>query len=92
MCFEKADHDKFLEMLKNRFQDIQQNTTPKPISEDRSNWKCTKLCHYCKNDWKDTGENMCIYIEKHLQKHGMDKTIKECTREGFDIGFYEAPG
>jgi hypothetical protein len=35
---------------------------------------------------------MCIYIEKHLQKHGMDKTIKECTREGFDIGFYEAPG
>jgi hypothetical protein len=92
MCFEKADHDKFLEMLKNRFQDIQQNMTPKPISVDRSNWKCTKLCHYCKNDWKDTGENMCIYIEKHLQKHGMDKTIKECTREGFDIGFYEAPG
>lgn len=92
MCFDKSDHDKFLEMLKGRFQDIQRNITPKPISVDRSNWKCTKLCHYCKNDWKDTGENMCIHIEKHLQKHGMDKTIKECTREGFDIGFYEAPG
>ena len=35
---------------------------------------------------------MCIYIEKHLKKHGMDKTIEDCTREGFNIGFYEAPG
>lgn len=92
MCFDKSDHDKFLGMLKERFQEIQKNNTPKPISAERKNFKCTKLCHYYKNDWGDTGQNMCIYIEKHLKNHGMEDTIKKCSREGFDIGFYEAPG
>lgn len=92
MCFDKSDQARFLEMLKARFQEIQKNDSPKPISRDRSNWKCTKLCHFCKNNWPGTDENMCMYIEKHLDKHGMEETIANCTRKGFDIGFYEAPG
>jgi hypothetical protein len=35
---------------------------------------------------------MCIFIEKKLKKDGMDQTIKDCTKEGFSIGYYEAPG
>ena len=92
LCFDKSDHAKFLDMLKNRFQDIQANNRPQPISQDRNNWKCTKLCHFCKNNWPNTNENMCIYIEKYLKEHGMQKTIADCTRSGFDIGFYESPG
>lgn len=92
MCFDKEDHDKFLEMLKNRFQEIQQNVTPKPISDTRNSFKCTKLCHYYKNNWPGTEQNMCMYIEKHLKENGMEKTIQNCTRKGFDIGYYEAPG
>lgn len=92
MCFDKSDHDKFLDMLRVRFKEIQANNKPRPISEDRNNWKCTKLCHFCKNNWKDTDESMCIYIENHLNNHGMEKTIANCTRENFNIGFYEAPG
>lgn len=92
MCFDKSDHDKFLDMLRVRFKEIQANNKPRPISEDRNNWKCTKLCHFCKNKWKDTDESMCIYIENHLNNHGMEETIANCTRENFNIGFYEAPG
>jgi hypothetical protein len=92
MCFDESDQKRFLDMLKDRFQEIQKNDIPKPISSDRSSWKCTKLCHFCKNNWPGTNENMCIYIENHLKKHGMDKTIEKCTSKGFDIGFYEAPG
>ncbi len=92
ICFGPEDEKRFLEMLKNRVDEIRQNIEPKPYDPERRHWKCSKLCHYGKNDWKDTGENMCIYIEKHIKKHGMDRTIKECSREGFDIGFYEAPG
>jgi ATP-dependent helicase/DNAse subunit B len=92
ICFDKSDHARFLDMLKQRFSDIQKNNKPKPISVDRNNWKCTKLCHFCKNNWQDSDKNMCIYIEDYLNTHGMDKTIKDCTREGFNIGFYEAPG
>jgi len=92
LCFSKEDENKFLKMLKNRFQEIQENNTPKPLSYDRSHWKCTKLCHFCKNNWPETEQNMCIYIENHLKEYGMKKTLEDCTREGFDIGFYEAPG
>ncbi len=92
MCFDRSDHDKFLGMLKDRFEEIQKNVSPKPISPTRKSFKCTKLCHYYKNNWADTDQNMCMYIQNHLDKHGMEKTISECSREGFDIGFYEAPG
>jgi len=92
MCFDESDEKKFLNMLKKRFQEIQQNNTPRPISETREHWKCAKLCHYCKNNWPGTDQNMCIYIENTLKNKGMDKTIEECSRPGFDIGFYSAPG
>lgn len=92
MCFDKSDHTRFLDMLKKKYEDIRYNDSPRPISEDRSNWKCQKLCHYCKNKWPDTDKNMCIYIEDYLKTYGMDKTVADCSRKGFDIGFYEAPG
>lgn len=92
LCFDKNDHNKFLAMLRNRFKEIQKNNTPKPISEDRSNWKCTKLCHFCKNKWQDSNISMCEYIENHIKTNGMDKTVAELTRPDFNIGFYSSPG
>ena len=92
MCFDKKDEAKFLEMLKRRFQQICRNNTPKPMSYSRNHWKCTKLCHFYKNKWPGTDKNMCIYIEEHLKKHGMDETVKSCTKKGFNVGYYNAPG
>jgi hypothetical protein len=92
MCFDKQDQEKFLKMLKNRFQEIQNNNLPKPINPNRSDFRCTKLCHFYKNNWPGTNQKMCIYIEEHLKKHGMEKTISSCTREGFNLGYYESPG
>ena len=92
MCFDKKDQEKFLEMLKLRFQQISRNQEPKPMSYSRKHWKCNKLSHFYKNNWQGTDQNMCIYIEEHLKKHGMDETVKRCTAEGFSVGHYEAPG
>lgn len=92
LCFDKSDQEKFLKMLKGRFQQIQANNTPRPIDPSRSNWKCSKLCHFCRNNWPGSDKNMCIYIEEYLKKHGMEKTIQDCTRKGFNIGYYSAPG
>lgn len=92
MCFDKSDQKRFLDMLKQKFSDIKNNNTPRPISQNRENWKCTKLCHYCKHKWPETDQNMCIYIENSLKTKGMEQTIKDCTKDGFEIGFYSAPG
>jgi len=92
LCFDKSDQEKFLKMLKSRFEQIKLNNAPKPIDPSRSNWKCSKLCHFCKNNWPGSDKNMCIYIEEYLKKHGMEKTVRDCTRPGFSIGYYESPG
>jgi ATP-dependent helicase/DNAse subunit B len=92
ICFDSVDQQLFLKMLKNRFKEICANNAPRPISEDRSNWKCTKLCHFCKNKWPDTNQSMCVYIDSYIKKNGIEKTIQDCKRADFDIGFYEAPG
>jgi hypothetical protein len=92
MCFDSKDREKFMEMLKLKFQQISNNQKPQPLSQTRNHWKCTKLCHFYKNKWPGTDQNMCIYTEEHLKKHGMEKTVEECTAKGFSVGHYEAPG
>ena len=92
MCFDKSDQDKFMDMLRVRFEDIRSNCSPRPLSQKRNHWKCTKLCHFFKNNWPGTDKNMCIYIGEHLKEHGMKETVNKCTKEGFTIGHYEAPG
>jgi len=92
MCFDAQDRKKFLGLLKKRFEDIKNNMSPKPLSSRRESWKCTKLCHFYKNNWPGTDTKMCIYIEEHLKKHGMKDTVNKCTKEGFSIGYYDAPG
>lgn len=92
LCFDKSDETKFLGMLQERFEDIKANISPRPISQDRSHWKCTKLCHFCKNDWEDTNTSMCQYVGNYLEQHGMEETLKHCTKKDFDIGYYSAPG
>lgn len=92
MCFDKEDQDKFLGMLKARFEDIKSNQLPRLISKNRKHWKCTKLCHFYKNNWEGTNTCMCEHVDTHLQEYGMEDTIKNCTKDGFALGHYEAPG
>jgi hypothetical protein len=92
MCFDESDEKRFVGMLKERVQQIRDNNMPKPLDSRRKHFKCKSLCHFCKNKWADTDDNMCIHIEKQLKEHGMQETISKCTRPGFQIGFYEAPG
>ncbi len=92
MCFDKSDQQKFLGMLKQRVGQIQRNDFPKPISHTRNHFKCTKLCHFYKNNWPGTNISMCEHVEEHLKAFGHDDTVERCTREGFEIGYYEAPG
>jgi len=92
ICFEDAHKEKFLGMLKDRFEEIKKTVKPKLLSYDQSHWKCTKLCDFCKKDWPGTNESMCRYVSNQLDQFGMLDTVQNCTKEGFDIGHYEAPG
>jgi hypothetical protein len=92
LCFDQSDQEKFLEMLKKRFKQIQRNDYPSLCSRNRSSFKCTKLCHFYKNKWPGTNVSMCEHVDEHLKALGPDETIEKCKVEGFEIGHYEAPG
>lgn len=92
ICFEESDKEKFLGMLKDRFEEIKKTTNPKMLSRRQAHWKCTKLCDFCKKDWPGTNENICRHVSNNLEQFGMMDTVQNCTKEGFSIGHYEAPG
>ena len=92
ICFEDSDKEKFLGMLKDRFEEIKKTVNPKMLSRRQAHWKCTKLCDFCKNDWPGTKDNICRHVSNNLEQFGMLDTVQNCTKEGFSIGHYEAPG
>lgn len=92
MCFDKHDQEKFLGMLEQRFKQIKHNEFPRPCSQNRTSFKCTKLCDFYKKNWPGTNVSMCEHVEEHLKAFGHDETVNKCTKENFNIGFYEAPG
>jgi len=92
MCWDDSDKVKFLDMLKNRFLQIKNNTKPRPISQNRSNFKCTRLCHYCKNNWEGSSKSMCQYVEDYIGENGISKASQDLKHKDFTIGHYEAPG
>lgn len=92
MCFDDETSKEFLSMLKKRFEEIKSNKAPKPLDQNRNDFKCKKMCTYCKTNWPGTDQSMCVYIEKQIKSKGLEKTVSECSRPGFNIGFYESPG
>ena len=92
ICLGPEDEKRFLKMLRKQFEGIRDNVSPKPLKEDRSHWKCTKLCHFYKNNWEGTDTPICVHVGNKLKADGMKKTVKDCTKKGFSIGYYEAPG
>ena len=73
-------------------EEIKNNIRPKPIKQNRMDFRCQKLCHFYKNNWPGTNTTMCQHVEGRLHAIGYKETLKECTKEGFNIGYYEAPG
>lgn len=92
MCFDESDRKKFLNMLKQRFEQIKHNEYPSPCSKNRTSFKCTRLCDFHKKKWPNTNVSMCQYVDDHLHALGHDETVAKCTKKGHSVGYYEAPG
>lgn len=92
MCFDESDQKKFLGMLEKRVKQIKHNESPRLCSRNRTSFKCTRLCSFYKKNWEGTNVSICEHVEEHLIALGHDETVKKCTKEGHNVGYYEAPG
>lgn len=91
MCFEEEDDERFLGMLKKRFETIKNTTKPRPTSQDRSSWKCKYLCKFSETDEK-SGKMRCKHVEETIKTYGITVATEKLKKPGFDPGFYESPG
>ncbi len=92
MCFDDTDKEKFLGMLKGRFEQIKHNEYPRCCSKNRTSFKCTRLCDFHKKKWPGTNISMCLHVEEYLHAFGHEATVANCTKKGHSVGYYEAPG
>lgn len=92
LCFDKSDHKKLLDRIRDRFFEIKNTTLPKPINKWRSDFRCQRLCHFYKTNWPGTNTRMCNYVEDHIKTYGIEVTSKELKEKDFTVGFYSPPG
>lgn len=91
MCFDKHDDEMFLDMLEKRFKTITSAKNPRPVSADRSSWKCQYICKFSDID-PNTGKSICKNVEDTIKTYGISAATKKLKKGNFDATFYESPG
>ena len=92
LCFDESDQSRFLEMLRKRFEEIKNNQHPQLLHPERKDFRCQRICHFCKTKWPGSKNTICEEAEESLHQIGYSETVKKMTRKNFSIGYYEAPG
>ena len=90
ICFDENDYNKAIQLFKNMFDRLQQCDLPILLDPTQKNFKCNRICDYYKQPMGDT--NTCKFLHNEIQKHGIDYVIDNYTKDGFEVGTYEAPG
>lgn len=83
MCFDKSQIKDVYDMLKERFELIRDTKVPKC----NKTWKCTKFCHFGKNCFDQTKDNIrpiFEFREDQTCKLGSKMTI--CEQIAFEVG------
>ena len=92
ICFDDSDLPKAEKMLEEHFHDVQMIQRPMPVSHNQSDFKCTKLCHFYKNNFSGTTDNMCKHIQNEIGKKGIAEVIDKYIEPDFTIDKYHSPG
>lgn len=92
LCFDESDMLAVEQNLKEKSAYIWKNTQPSMLSKTQNDFRCYRLCHYCKHDWPGTSINICNYVQQHIKKNGIQNTTEELMAKGFNPGIYRSPG
>lgn len=92
ICFDDSHLKVVEDNLRTKFESIRDNQYPQMISPDQSNFKCTRICEYYKNNWPGTNTNICKFINQEIQMRGLDEVEKLYTSKLHNIDRYQAPG
>lgn len=74
IVFSDSDYEKAENMLKEKFEYIRSIQIPRQLSNDQSNWKCTKLCKFSEN-FTGSKKTTCQYFHDLIKSEGMDSVV-----------------
>jgi len=92
LCFDDEDMVKLEKFIEQRATEMWNTNQPKLLSNKQTDFRCTRLCEYYKNNWPGTDQNMCMFVHNHIKTHGIQNTTEQLMSNGFKIGTYNAPG
>lgn len=92
LSFERSDMDYVEDQLKQHFLEVQSSQLPKLCSPTQTDFKCTKLCQFYKDNWENTNQNQCRFIHEEIKKIGIDNVIEKYKNPDFKFSSYQQPG
>lgn len=92
VCFEPHQLSMVEDKLREHFEGVSACDIPEMCSKDQSDFKCTRICNYYKEQLPGTNCNTCKHIQNEIKKNGINDTISKYKRPDFEFGHYEAPG
>lgn len=92
ICFDDETIDKIKNKIKSTAAVIKECDIPKMVSSGQTDFRCTRLCHFYKNNWPGSKKNMCQYVHDYIKQHGIEKASNDLKRADFSTSDYKAPG
>lgn len=92
LCFDEHTDEKTLGKIKKHLKEVLDLKNPRPINPWRSDFRCTRLCHFYKTKWPESEKSMCHYVEDHVKTYGIDDTAMKLKKGNFSVSYYRAPG
>lgn len=92
VTFDSNNLDDVENKLRTHFEYIKNNKLPKMISPQQKDFRCIKLCSYYKNNWPNTDQNICRFINNEIKRIGMDKVIETYKQTNHEFSAYHSPG
>lgn len=75
IVFADEAYAKAEKMLKSKFEELKRCQVPKQLSQDQTDWKCTRLCQFSDRD-QETGLTVCQNFHNLVKRKGMDYVVE----------------
>lgn len=91
VCFDDSSYNEAEDMIRRRYIEISSTSEPKLLSYDQSHWKCTRLCQFAKQEYKESGISVCEFMKQSIKAIGLEKSIARYGNHD-NIGNYGSGG
>lgn len=92
LCFDDSTIEKIKLKIRNTYLEIKKCELPKMVSNAQTDFRCTRLCHFYKNNYPNSNKNICRFIQDKIKEDGIDLVSEKYKEKSHSIDNYQNPG